>query len=280
MRIILDTDFGDDIDDTYALYYLLKEAKQDVALILSAFGQTQKRAKLICSFLKKCGWEDINVAAGVEDRAYRDPYMFRFYEEENCSFFENGIEKAKEIIDRFDDVVIISIGPTTNLAALCDVCEKAKDVPVFSMFGSIYRGYFGADHPDKEWNVFADVPSSQKFLRSYKKISIAPLDSCGLIRFEGDAYQKLLASQNPVIEDYKKWLTLGYHQEDGYSSVQYDTQPVYMVLDNQLLQYEVLPLICDDDGFIRIDENGNAVNCALSWKDQTGFLNALLNIYI
>ena len=55
MRIILDTDFGDDIDDTYALYYLLKEAKQDVALILSAFGQTQKRAKLICSFLK-CRW--------------------------------------------------------------------------------------------------------------------------------------------------------------------------------------------------------------------------------
>ena len=42
MRIILDTDFGDDIDDTYALYYLLKEAKDDIALVLSAFGRLKK----------------------------------------------------------------------------------------------------------------------------------------------------------------------------------------------------------------------------------------------
>ena len=53
MRIILDTDFGDDIDDAFALYYLLTEAKANIALILSSFGQTGKRAELICDFLKK-----------------------------------------------------------------------------------------------------------------------------------------------------------------------------------------------------------------------------------
>ena len=38
--------------------------------------------------------------------------------------------KAKELIEENDDVVIIAIGPTTNLAALSEICEKAKDVPV------------------------------------------------------------------------------------------------------------------------------------------------------
>ena len=55
MHIILDTDFGDDIDDTLALYYLLQAAPNSISLVLSAFGQTKKRAKLIWEFLKEGG---------------------------------------------------------------------------------------------------------------------------------------------------------------------------------------------------------------------------------
>jgi hypothetical protein len=101
-----------------------------------------------------------------------------------------------------------------------------------------------------------------------------------LIRFEGEAYQKLLASSNPVIEDYRKWLTLGFHKEDAFSSIQYDTQPIYMAIDNSLLNYEKIQLSCDDEGFIKVDKNGNVVNCALSWKNQNEFMETLLKIYV
>ena len=206
--------------------------------------------------------------------------MYPFYSGEKYAFFENGIDKAKEIIENYDDVVIIAIGPPTNLAVICDICEKAKEIPVYAMFGSIYKGYFGADHPDKEWNAFADILASQKTLRSYHNLNIAPLDSCGMIRFSGDAYQKFMEMKSPIVDEYKKWLTLGYHDEKTFSSVLYDTQPVYMVLDNSLLNYETLLLSCDQDGNIAITEDGNNVKCALSWENLSAFLEKLLSVYL
>ncbi len=282
MHIILDTDFGDDIDDTFALYYLLKAFPQSISLVLSAFGQTKKRAELICEFLKKCGRTDIPVGKGQENPAYREPYMYKFLEDSKpyLHYYENGLEKAKEIIESYDDTVIIAIGPVTNLAALADICPKAKDVPVYAMFGSIYRGYFGADSPDKEWNVFADIPASQKMLSLYNNLTVAPLDTCGLIQLEGESYKRFRACENIVAKYYKKWLTLGYHKEEGKSSVQYDTQPIYMLKDNSLLEYKALPLICDEEGYIRVDEKGKTVNCALFWKNKEEFLEQLIKVYI
>ena len=134
MKIILDTDFGDDIDDTFALYFLLQQAGEKISLILSAFGQTKKRAELIYEFLERYGRTDIPVGIGEENAAYRDPYMYRFFDKHSCAetypLVQDGVEKAKELIDENDDVVIIAIGPTTNLAKLAEICPKAKDVPI------------------------------------------------------------------------------------------------------------------------------------------------------
>lgn len=282
MRIILDTDFGDDIDDTFALYYLLKQARDKISLVLSDFGQTGKRAALICEFLNKCKMDHIPVGIGLENKEYRDPYMYKFLEEEPHygNLYENGLEKAKELIETYDDVVIIAIGPATNLAALASICKKAQQVPVYAMFGSIYKGYFGSDTPDKEWNVFADIKASQKTLEFYKNLTIAPLDTCGLIQFENKAYEQLMASDNIVVAYYKKWLTLGYHKDTDKSSVQYDTQPVYMLFDNSLLEYESLPLVCDSEGFIKVDPSGSKVNCAVRWKDRAAYMKALMEVYV
>ena len=283
MRIILDTDFGDDIDDSFALYYLLKAMPESISLVLSDFGQTEKRAELICNFLERCGRKDIPVGIGV-NMEYRDPYIYKFFNKYELSsypqVYENGLMKAKELIEENDDVVIIAIGPTTNLAALSEICEKAKDVPVYAMLGSVYSGYFGADKPDKEWNVFADVAATKKTLAFYKNLIIAPLDTCSLLQIEGESFNKFMSSATPVADDYKNWLTLGYHKDTDKTSVLYDTQPVYMVSDNSLLEYETLPLICDDEGFFHVDEKGNNVKCALRWKDKEAYMDMLSKVYI
>ena len=283
MHIILDTDFGDDIDDSFALYYLLQTMPKDISLVLSDFGQTEKRAELICNFLERCSRKDIPVGIGV-GAEYRDPYIYKFFGKYDLDSYPNiykdGIAKAKEIIEAYDDTVIIAIGPATNLAALSAVCEKARTVPVYAMFGSIYKGYFGADKPDKEWNVFADINASQTVLAFYENLIIAPLDTCGLLQICGEDYNKFMAKDTPVSADYKNWLTLGYHKDTDKTSVLYDTQPVYMASDNSLLEYETLPLVCDGEGFLRVDENGNKVSCALRWKDKEAFINKLAKVYI
>src|SRR5580698_10032702 len=50
--VILATDIGDDIDDTWALGFLLKCPELDLKLVLTEYGKAQYRAKLIGKFLE------------------------------------------------------------------------------------------------------------------------------------------------------------------------------------------------------------------------------------
>ena len=280
MKIILDTDFGDDIDDTFALYYLLKTAGESIALVLSDFGQTTQRAELICDFLKKCNREDIAVGIGAENKDYRDAYLYKTFNK-NCfasypNLYKNGLEKAKQIIEENDDVIIISIGPLTNLHFLCKICEKAKKIPVYSMLGSIYKGYNNSNNISKEWNAIADIPATQGVLSEYENLTITPLDTCGIIRFKEEVYQQVLKANTPLSEYFKKWLGLDFHKNHK-KSVIFDAAAVYMALDGSLLEYETLPLVCDIEGYLKIDENGTPVKCALNWKDLNSYLKILKN---
>jgi hypothetical protein len=49
--VILDTDIGDDIDDTWALGLLLQSPEFDVRLVVGDQGKNLYRAKLIAKFL-------------------------------------------------------------------------------------------------------------------------------------------------------------------------------------------------------------------------------------
>src|SRR5882724_8840902 len=50
--VILATDIGDDIDDTWALGLLLKSPELDLKLALGEYGKNQYRARLVAKFLQ------------------------------------------------------------------------------------------------------------------------------------------------------------------------------------------------------------------------------------
>lgn len=289
MRIIVDTDLGDDIDDSFALGYLLKKAKKDIKLVLSCYGRTDRRAAIIASQLTRSGASHIPVAMGVKDEKIRLPYMDKFCDFDIKSypeFYENGIEKALEIIkEDVDNTVIIALGPATNLAKMAEAePELMKRVRVIAMFGSVYKGYFGADKPEREYNVFIDTPSSKKMINSLGNLTIAPLDTCSLIQIKDDRFEKLKSSDDIIVkafmEDFEKWLTLGYYKGENSTSILYDTLPVYILTDGSELNFKALPLTVTDNGEITLKEKGNNVNCALSWRNYAEFENALFEAYI
>jgi len=63
--VILDTDIGSDIDDTWALALMLRCPELDVKLVTSATGDTIYRAKLIARMLEVAGRSDIPVGVGL-----------------------------------------------------------------------------------------------------------------------------------------------------------------------------------------------------------------------
>src|SRR4030088_2586208 len=54
-KVIFDTDIGDDIDDAYALGFLLRSPEVQVVGVTTAFEDTHLRARLATRFLKAAG---------------------------------------------------------------------------------------------------------------------------------------------------------------------------------------------------------------------------------
>jgi hypothetical protein len=62
--VILDTDIGDDIDDTWALALLLRSPELDVKLVTTATGDTTYRAQIVARLLEVAGRTDVPVGIG------------------------------------------------------------------------------------------------------------------------------------------------------------------------------------------------------------------------
>ena len=65
--VILDTDIGDDIDDTWALAMMLRSPYLDVRLFTGDAGKAVYRSKLIAKMLTIAGRTDVPVGLGIDD---------------------------------------------------------------------------------------------------------------------------------------------------------------------------------------------------------------------
>ena len=64
--VIFDTDIGSDIDDTWALGFLLRCPELGVKLVTTDRGRPEYRAKLCCQILAAGGRQDLPVGLGPE----------------------------------------------------------------------------------------------------------------------------------------------------------------------------------------------------------------------
>ena len=63
--VVLDTDIGLDVDDVWALAFLLNCPELDIKLITTATGDTGYRAKIVAKLLQIAGREDIPIGVGI-----------------------------------------------------------------------------------------------------------------------------------------------------------------------------------------------------------------------
>ena len=63
--VILDTDVGTDIDDSWAIVQLLKSPGLDCRALVTAHGDTEARARIAAKLLEAAGRSDIPVGIGV-----------------------------------------------------------------------------------------------------------------------------------------------------------------------------------------------------------------------
>jgi inosine-uridine nucleoside N-ribohydrolase len=285
--VILDTDIGDDIDDTWALVTLLNSPELDVKLITTAVGDTELKAKLVAKVLQTAGRTDIPIGIGVPvgktpcpQQAWLKDFDMSAYK---GTVYKDGVGALIETVMKGDEpVTIIAIGPLPNIAAALErepaIAKKAKYI---GMQGSIYKGYNGEDKPAAEYNVKQSPKEAQRVFEAQWDKTITPLDTCGIVHLDGEKYQKVYESDatlaKALMEAYKMWLTkvdwLDRNTVDvsKASTILFDTVAVYLAVSRDLIQMEKLPVRVTDTGYTQVDDSGKIVNCATEWKDLPGY---------
>ncbi|MDO9541169.1 MAG: nucleoside hydrolase [Kiritimatiellia bacterium] len=285
--VILDTDIGGDIDDTWALAMLLKSPELDTKLITTCFEDTTYRAKIVAKMLAIGQRADIPVGIGQStgpnpNREGQKPWVENYdLSKYPGRVLADGVQAMIDTIMKSPEpVTLIGIGPLTNVAeALKREPRIAGKCRFVGMQGSVYRGHNNDPTAITEFNVVKDIPACQKtFTAPWREMILTPLDTCGSIRLQGDKYAAICASKDTltrtIIENYRIWL--GNRPENGQSTVLFDTVAVYLAFSTELLVMERLGIKVTDQGFTVVDPKAKKVNCALNWQNLSAYEDFLV----
>jgi len=283
--VILDTDIGSDIDDTYALSMMLKSPELDVKLVMTDTGNTTYRAKIVARMLEIGKRTDVPVGIGIhfsDNTGPQEPWVAGY---ELSSYpgviYENGVDALiRTIMNSPDPITLICIGPVPNIGAAIEreprIAQKARFI---GMHGSIRRGYGGGEKISAECNVVNHTRDCQKAFTADWNITITPLDTCGIVKLEGEKYRSVYQCKDPLtqalIENYRVWAKSSPESEYR-SSTLFDTVAVYLAFSEELLAMEKLGIRVTDDGYTVIDKDAKVINCAMDWKDLPAFEDLLV----
>ncbi|HPM83716.1 MAG TPA: nucleoside hydrolase, partial [Candidatus Anammoximicrobium sp.] len=136
--VILDTDIGDDIDDTWALALLLKSPEVDVKMVVSDRGNTVYRAKIIAKLLEVAGRTDVPVGVGIQQSDQEDGRQAAWVADYDLARYpgkvhENGVAAlAEAIMSAPQPITLICIGPVPNIQQALklwpDIAKRARFV--------------------------------------------------------------------------------------------------------------------------------------------------------
>src|ERR1022692_403731 len=114
--VILTTDIGDDIDDTWALGFLLKCPELDFKLVVGDYGRREYRAKLLAKFLQTVGQSQVPIGMGIDGEPRGDGSQGAWLKDYDLGSYPGRVhpDGVQAMIDAVmqsrDPVTIIAIG--------------------------------------------------------------------------------------------------------------------------------------------------------------------------
>ena len=206
-KILVDTDIGNDIDDTVCLAYLLQQNQCELLGITTVSGEPVARAMLASALLKSAGREDIPVFPGAESPLLTPqkqphphqvkhlpnwPHEKKFPQGEAIEFMRRTIRANPH------EVTLLGIGPMTNIALLFSVDEEIPLLlkQLVIMCGTFTYRYKG-DVCLSEWNARCDPFATAMMYRAPVKKII----SVGL-----DVTSKVVLNKEEILQTFNKGL--------------------------------------------------------------------------
>lgn len=163
-KILIDTDFGDDVDDAAALIMALNSPELEIVGITTVFQDTKKRAEMVLELCQMYGRSDIPVYAGKsvalieKTDSEEPPIQYGILKSYHSEKIKDNILAAQFMIqmaEKYEDLVIVEMGMMTNLAiAFILNPEIMKHVRIVGMGGNFTEAI-------PEWNILCDPEAAR-----------------------------------------------------------------------------------------------------------------------
>ena len=285
--VILDTDIGGDIDDIWALAFLLRCPELDLKLVTFAQRNNVYAAKITAKLCQVAGRPEIPLGYCKEGPCgdVQEPWIADY----DLSGYAGKIhadgvnEMIRIIMESEEPVTVIAIGPSTNLAEAIRreprIGERAKLVP---MLGSIYKGY-GPNGPSREHNVHMDTPAVKACFAGWKHILLCPLDVCFKdMVISGERWEHLQNARrkdpllDAVLINYDIWRRFNQSKwRHDRSTELCDTLAVYLAFSDAGLDIQRMKLAVTEEGMTVESNAGHEMDVAIQWKNVDVFMDLL-----
>jgi inosine-uridine nucleoside N-ribohydrolase len=288
--VVIVTDIGSDIDDTWALALALRSPELDVKLVVVDPADTPYRASVAAKFLQDSGRPDVAVGVGDnggpkgDDSRTLIPWIAGYdIGKYPGRVYPDGAGAIIELVNRSAaPVTVVDIGPVHTLAlALQRDPSIASRCRFVGMYGSFDVGY-GGGAPSPETNVRVSPDGLRTVLAApWRDILLTPLDTCGSVGLAGERYHAIWsATSDPmlraVIESYcifaprQTWMACDYFATR--STTLFDCVAVYLAYSEDLVETETVSFQVTDDGYTRRSPTGPfKARVALRWRNRDGF---------
>ncbi len=248
IKIILDTDIGDDIDDAYALACLATVPECKLLGVTTAYGHTEQRAQIAGKLLKVMGRTDVPVYAGrASNHDIGRQYQWaKSYTGANIKKSSAVEFLKKEIEKQPGEVTILAIGALTNIADL--VTKYPAIVPrikrIVIMGGSVYSGYGTSKEPQIEWNIRCDPPAARSVFGCGAVITVAGLEATAMMQFEAERQKRLFGIGTATTDALAALTNLW----GGGTPTQFDVMAVANALGHNFCDIDRIHINVTDDG--------------------------------
>lgn len=288
--VIIVTDIGTDIDDSWAISLALRSPELEVELILADSTDARYRATVTAKLLQAAGRSDIPIAIGDDHPSPNNETKTLLSWIEGFDLkkypgrvYEDGVAALIDFVRKSTrSPTIVAIGPVPSLArALSQAPDIAERCRFVGMYGSFDVGY-GGGPPSAEFNVKLDPGALRKVLGArWQDVLLTPLDTCGLVGLSGERYHAIWsATSDPLLRSLissycvfaprQNWMACDYFTTR--SSTLFDCVAVYLAYSEDLVVTEPIAYAITDDGFTRRAPGGPLrARVAIRWKNLDGF---------
>lgn len=284
IKIVIDTDIGDDVDDAFAVALALKTEEIEVLGITTVFKNASMRAKILKQELKAFKKEEVPVYVGADVNLNGTfstfPYekigadgkpIMTAYDDGMKDYEADGNDAAEKLLEiaseNEGEVTLVAIGPLTNVATAIK-----KDPVRFAKFKRIIV-MGGCSKNWREWNIMCDPEAADIVLNSGADITligndctnkcyVREKDEIALKNIkgeEGDFLRKMYAcwkANNTRTSQMHDALIIAELTE---SFCEYETRHLFVPLKESVLRGHTLSLC---------DKNLGEVKMAVSVREQ------------